>query len=62
MQSVLPTLVQKYIWFHEDNSLYPLSLKGGKSGLKSTSRKEKRTAEKCSANATVKGQTIKDPY
>lgn len=62
MESVLPTLVQKYIWFHEDSLLYLLSLKGGKSGFKSTSRKEKRTAEKYSANITVKGQTIKDPY
>lgn len=56
MEPVLPILVQKYIWFHEDNLLYSLSLEGGKSGLKSTSRKEeKRTAEKCSVNTTVKG-------
>lgn len=56
MELLLPILVQKYIWFHEDNWLYPLSLKGGKSGLKSTSRKEgKRTTEKYSANITVKG-------
>lgn len=57
------TLAQKYIWFHEEHLLYPLSLKGEKSGLKSISRKEeKRNAEKYSANTIGKGQTIKDPY
>lgn len=63
MESVLPLLLKNTFGSMKNNLLYPLSLKGEKSGLKSISRKEeKRNAEKYSANTIGKGQTIKDPY
>lgn len=40
MESVLPLLLKNTFGSMKNNWLYPLSLKGGKSGLKCTSRKE----------------------
>lgn len=46
MESILLTLAQKYIWFHEDNLLYLQALKGENQAWKALPQKKKREQQK----------------